>query len=187
MLPRQFNANPPKSKRKYTKKKVDFETLPLKLQLQTVMEKFEDPLSEVISILDPFHNKIVRPELKPNPNIPEDPNYGLFRVIYWIRDDSGTKFHTVIVKAKDGYDAAGNIEGEFIEYYKSNLMKVVGVECVIIPKKYVWKLNEEFPIAERKELVKIQVELEVADIIRRLEIFEDEKTAPDLTNFINDE
>ena len=175
------------TKIRQSKNKKTIEDYPIKTQLEMIMAKFEDPLSEVISILDPFHSKIVRPEVKPNHDIPENPNYGLFRVIYWVRDDSGTKFHTVIVKAKDGHDAAGNIEGEFIEYYKSNLMKVVGVECVIIPKKYIWKLNEEFPIAERKELVKTQVELEKADIIRRLEIFEDEKPAPDLSNFLNDE
>jgi hypothetical protein len=187
MLPKQYNDNPPKSKRQYTKKKNDLEALPLKIQLQTVMDKFDDPLSEVLSILDPFHDKIVRPEINKNPNIPEDPNYGLFRVIYWIRDDDGTKFHTIITKAKDGYDARADVEIEFIDLHKSNLMKVVGVECVIVPKKYIWKINEEFPINEQKGLIKIQADLEKADIVRKLELFEDEKPDPDLSKFIDDD
>jgi hypothetical protein len=187
MLPRQFKANPPKSKRNYTKKKIDLEALPLKIQLQTVMDKFDDPLSEVLSILDPFHDKIVRPEVNTNQNIPEDPNHGLFRVIYWVRDDEGTKFHTVITKAKDGYDARADVEDEFVELHKSNLMKVVGVECVIIPKKYIWKINEEFPINNQKGLIKTQAELEKESIVRKLELFEDEKPDPDLSKFIGDE
>ena len=94
---------------------------------------------------------------------------------------------TIITKAKDGYDARADVEIEFIDLHKSNLMKVVGVECVIVPKKYIWKINEEFPINEQKGLIKIQADLEKADIVRKLELFEDEKPDPDLSKFIDDD
>jgi hypothetical protein len=182
-----YNANPSMSKRKYTKKKSDFELLPPRNQLMAIMGKFEDPLSEVLSILDPFHDKIVRPQVISNSDIPVDPNYGLFQVIYWIKDGKRTKFHTDIVKAKDGFGARSKVDVEFIELRMLNQMKVVGVECLIVPKKYIWKINEDHPIQDQKGLMKIQADLEKEEIIKKLEVFEVEELTPDLSKFINDE
>lgn len=180
-----YNANPPK--RRNAKKKSAPNFISDIDQLRLIMSKFDDPLSEVLSILDPFRDKIVRPEVNSNPNIPVDPNYGLFRVIYWIRDGEGVKFHTSVVKAKDGFDARADVEGEFIKEHKSNNMKVVGVECVIVPKKYIWKINEEYPIDDQQGIMKTQADLEKEKIARKLEEFEDEKPVPGLSKFIDDE
>jgi hypothetical protein len=177
-------------RKKSGKGKSRIDDLPLKAQLEVVLAKFDDPLSAVLTALDPFHDKIVRPETKATHLAPKDSNYGLFRVIFWVRDDttvSKFKFQTQIVEATDGFDARFKVETDYLAQVKSNDMKVVGIECLYVPRNHIRKINEDFPIYDQKGVLKVFAELELEQIKATLERFEQEEPSADLANFIVDD
>ena len=171
------------------KKKSDLENYPLETQLRVILGKFEDPIWAVRDILDPEHKNIVKSDLRVAPPGPKEPTKGVFRVIYATTSDLGgkSKIRTTELEATDGRDAKLQFAISTMDEETKSEKRVIGVECLYVPRSVRNKFLQEFKMEGRYGVVTPLVEIAWATLIEELEVFEDERPAPDLTKFFNDE
>jgi len=171
------------------KKKSDLENYPPETQLKVILSKFDDPIGAVRDILDPEHNNIVKSDLRVAPSGPKEPVTGIFRVIYVTTSslENKAKVRSVKIEATDGYDAKFQFDLSFVDEKAKSTTRVIGVECLYVPRSIRNEFLREFNMENQSGVVTPLVEQAWITLIEELEIFEGEKTAPDLTNFINDE
>lgn len=174
------------------KKKEDLSAYPLSTQMRIVIdrmiEKKIDPLETLINILDPNHDHIVKPTLKPDPRIPIDTNKGVFRVIYSEVEGKRWKLQTQDIEACDGYDAVTKflaISDHQIRERRHELI-VGGMECVIIPSKVLKKFREDWYGAELDNGINLLMDAAIDSLVAELEQFEDESKMISIEDFIAD-
>lgn len=172
-----------------SKKKSTFEKLEPEDRLRIVLAEFENPMKAVMDIIYPDHESIVGSDIREPIKKPQRNTDGLFRVIYSKpkRDGSRPKIKSMIIKAINGYDAKLNFDIDKTLDASIGDASVIGVECIYVPRKLKNEFLREFNMENQSGVVTPLVEQAWATLIEELEIFEDEKPAPDLTNFINDE
>lgn len=171
------------------KKKSDLESYTPEQLLKIALGKFEDPIGAVRDILDPEHKNIVKSDLRVAPPRPKEPTKGLFRVIYVTTPnrDNKSKIKSVRIEATDGYDAKFQFDVSNMSDTIKSKTEVIGVECLYVPRSIRNEFLREFNMENQHGVVTPLVEQAWATLIENLEVFEDEKPAPDLSNFINDE
>lgn len=171
------------------KKKSDLESYTPEQLLQIALGKFEDPIGAVRDIIDPEHRNIVKSDLRVAPHRPNEATKGLFRVIYVTTPnrDNRSKIKSIQIEATDGYDAKFQFDSSIVDEKTKMTTRIIGVECLYVPRSIRNDFLREFSMENQIGVVTTLVEQAWATLIEELEVFEDEKTTPDLTNFINDE
>jgi hypothetical protein len=171
------------------KKKSDLENYPIETQLKLILAKFDDPIEAVRNILNPEYNSIVKSDLRVAPPRPKEPTNGIFRVIYSTVSNNGKKIKikSEIIEATDGFDAKFHFDLSKNDDTDKSKAEAIGVECLYVPRSIRNNFLKEFGVENRAGLITSIVEQAWATLIEDLEIFEDEKPAPDLSKFINDD
>lgn len=172
-----------------SKKKSTFEKLEPEARLRIVLAEFEDPMKAVMNIIYPDHDNVVGSDIRETFQKPQRNTDGLFRVIYSEpkREGSRLKIKSMIIKATNGYDAKSNFDIDKSLDASMEDASVIGVECIYVPRKMKNEFLREFNMENQSGVVTPLVEQAWATLIEELEVFEDEKPALDLTNFIKDE
>lgn len=174
------------------KHKSDLSAYPLSTQMRIVIDRMKeqkiDPLEAVISILDPNHDEIVKPTLKPDPRIPANTNKGIFRVIYSEVEGKRRKMRTQDVEAADGYDAVDIFLAGGDNHFRAKRceLMVSDVECVIIPSKVLNKFREEWAGAHMTSEFNTLMRAAHASLNSELEQFEDENKTMSIDDFMTD-
>lgn len=171
------------------KKKTGLESYTDEQLLKVALEKFEDPIGAVRDILDPEHKNIVKSDLRVAPSRPKEPTKGLFRVIYVTTQDQGnkSKIKSVKIEATDGYDAKFQFDSFIVDKKFKSTTRVIGVECLYVPRSIKNEFLREFNMENLSGVMTPLVEQAWVTLIDKLEVFEDEKPDPDISDFINDE
>ena len=174
------------------KKQQDLSAYPLSTQLRIVIDRMIeqkiDPLETLVNLLDPNHDHIVKPTLKPDPRIPIDTNKGVFRVIFSEIEGKRWKLRTQDIEAHDGYDAVDKFlaigDNQFRE--KRRELVVSGVECVIIPSKVLKKFREDWSDSELDDRINTLMEAAKDSLVAELEQYESESKTISIEDFITD-
>ena len=174
------------------KTKDDLSAYPLHVQMGIVIDRMKeqkiDPLDTLIHILDPNHDHIVKPTLKPDPRIPVDASKGVFRVIYSELQGKRWKMRTEDVEASDGYDAVTRflcIDDNIMREDRREII-VSGMECVILPSKTLRKFREDWYGAQLDNGINTLMEAAKVSLVTELEQFEDESKTISLEDFAVD-
>lgn len=175
------------------KRKEDLSAYPLSTQMRIVIdrmvEKKIDPLETLINILDPNHDHIVKPTIKPDMRIPIDTNNGIFRVIYAEVEGNRWKLRTQDIEACDGYDAVNKFLAIDDNHFREKRRELVvsGVECVIISSKELKKFRADWYGAALDDGINTLMEAARHSLVDELERFEDESKTISIEDFITDQ
>lgn len=175
------------------KHKSDLSAYPLSTQMRIVIDRMVeqkiDPLEAVIKILDPNHDEIVKPTLRPEPRIPNDTNKGIFRVIYSEVEGKRRKLRTHDIEASDGYDAVNKFLAisDNRSREKKHEIIICGMECVIIPSKVLKDFRNYWSDAKVTGEINTLMQAAHASLIAELELFEDESKTRSIEDFIMDD
>jgi hypothetical protein len=112
---------------------------------QEMISRELDPIDVVMRTIDPNYDQEIRPEVKHNPSRPKNPNHGIFRVIYGTMEFGRQKYKTQTIEAVDGIDAVNNFTSihDNIFKIKKGIIRIVGVECELIPQAKVREIQDE--------------------------------------------